>query len=186
MVDARRARLHLNISELDQHLRHQPDDSLAQLNLLRSLFLTAETHEPSYTRGLRLSTQLSAVASLANEPIMRAYKAAFTAIGGRYTPWPLEQFSRASDASRQLDSLVQQHPALIELRFLRGVIYDRMPVIMLKTATAAEDLRLVTEGLIAQRKDLPSDFSTEMARYVADHPRVAAELKLKVKTLYPV
>lgn len=183
MADGRAARLISSIEALEAELRLNPGDALAQLSLLRALFLTAEQRQASYTRGLRLSTQLTAQSG---ELIWQAYKAAFTAIGGRYTPWPLEQFNRVSDAALQFDPLVERNPEHAELRFLRGAVYDKLPAIMLKSRQAEADLTRLGQLLEVDRPELPAEFSTEMARYVAQCARVPHSLRQRVATRYNV
>lgn len=173
MVTDAQSSLEALVTEAEQAQYASPGDEQLTLSALRFMFLTAEVRKASHTNGLRLSTQQAALRA---EPVYLAFRAAFTAIGAKYTPWPHEQFALFREASALIDPLLAAHPGQKELRFLRGAIYHKLPAFLFKSDLATADLILVAQALIARSDAFEGRYRVEIIRYILQTSRLELAL----------
>lgn len=178
MVTDAQISLETLLAAAEQAQYASPGDEHLTLTALRLMFLTAEARKGSYTNGLRLSTQQVATRSA---PVYLAFRAAFTAIGAKYTLWPHEQFGMFREASSIIDPVVAAHPQHIEIRFLRGAIYHKLPSFLLKSEVATTDLNQVAQGLIERRDEFDTRYRAEVVSYLLSTMRLKPSVRLALE-----
>ena len=98
-----------------------------------------------------------------DQPLMQAYRAATTALLGKYALNPYTKLSHCRNSSELFQKAIAADPGNVEIRYLRLAIQLNLPKFLGMSHDLAEDRRVILQGLSA----LPdAALRSEIARYL--------------------
>jgi hypothetical protein len=147
-------------------------NDVANLEKCRIYFTLAANFKEFFNDGKRL------VNNLPGDYKYRAYKAAFLALEAKYTPWPHEKLAYVQRALSTLDALVSTRPDDVEIRFLRAIIAERLPIFFNRKAQAYADFEFVVRNLdrLGER-----EFEVFVLEYLTSEVQLSHALELIVQ-----
>jgi hypothetical protein len=122
----------------DAAARYQFDAAFREvIEQLRAYFSISDVNRKNLSQAQLFTRQLSN--EFKNDPIVKAYEAAFLAIEAQYLYWALEKYQTATKALSQLDYWVKLSNVGPEPVFLRLAVCHNMPAIMNKGGQVQKD-----------------------------------------------
>lgn len=116
-------------------------------------------------------------------PAVLAYYAALEGLRGKHDANPLRKFRFVSGAIQRMNSLVDAHPELLEVRFLRFSFFEQIPAVFGVHHHVPQDLRAILELLESGRgREVPPSARADMIAYIlgTDEPSAAQRRQLEL------
>lgn len=126
-------------------------------------------------------------ASEADSVTLEAYRGALQVVRAKHARWPTNKLKHLRRGSRILDPLVEDHPDLLELRYLRYASYRFLPFFLSRDEAVAEDRGVLLADLANDPGDLPPTVYRGMVRFLLEHagpdPRQQERLDTALRNL---
>lgn len=151
------------------------------IECVRRYYLRGAEDEEAIAAGMAfLETQRARLP----EALADAYQAALTILKARYAFWPQTKMRYLQEGLPVLDSLVAAHPDHMEIRCLRLLSIYYLPFFFGRKEMAREDMRRLTQQLLAGEASLPDTYRRMMVEFLLANAPLDQVERMRLQTLY--
>lgn len=151
------------------------------IECVRRYYLLSAEKEEAIAAGMAfLETQRAHLP----ETLANAYQAALTILKARYAFWPQTKMRYLREGLPVLDSLVAAHPDHMEIRCLRLLSIYYLPFFFGRKEMAREDMRRLTQQLLAGDASLPDTYRHMMVEFLLANAPLDQVERMQLQTLY--
>lgn len=117
------------------------------------------------------------------EAVLAAYAGAVTTLRAKHGSWPPSRLRHMRNGLATLDSVVAEHPALAEPRYLRLMSCFYLPAILGRKKSVREDFGALAALLPGERGRIPADLHAAIVRFVVEHGDIPDRRRRELQSL---
>ncbi len=155
----------------------QPGTDGRHIDMVRSLYIDAVYERVTVDSVVAVASDESL---RVDDPAWHAYLGGLTVLRARDSRWPFRKLRYTRRGLETLDELVANHPANLELRFVRLMSCIRLPRFLNRTWSVEADYQALASGHENLKNALPPNVYDEVVSIVrlAEHEAASSDAEL--------